>query len=741
MLSEDRLYALYRNTRNICESGDSGDFVECGVAGGGSVLLIALVIKKYSRIPRIVYAFDTFEGMPSPSVEDQSIDGISAADSNWGEGTCAAPTEFVTSILEQFGVDDVVNLRKGLFADTLPVFAQSAPSIVLLHMDGDWYRSTYDILENLFDTLKPNSYVQIDDYGHWLGCRRAVDDFFSRRGWKPDLRLIDYTGRYFFSPANKAMGASVSCEKVLVNIGCGGSHSEKWRNFDLHPTSSNVEKFDIRSGIPLPATSADFVYSSHFIEHLSRQDASFFLRECSRVLRDGGLIRVVIPNLEDIVREYLRCFDGAMAGDQNDILKYEWIIHELLDQLTRHRSGGEMIRYLTTMPDSMRNYVENRVGLWIKNVQRQSVIPEDPADAEQVGRFRLSGEVHRWMYDRYSITKLLKEHGFSEVQVLDFATSQLPDFNTYKLDTIDSLRPRKPDSIYIEAKKVAPRVDPTAGITINERNVSPSSFCTIATRGASLDLQALLASLSMHMPGSRIYVFADSYVANHYDQMPFDLRLDIKWNICLDPYSNLNRGIMEKTGIWSDFQMMKGKVINYALSRKESDVMFLDADIFLTAPIVLSGYSDQVAAVSRHHIMKDLEDQYGIYNGGVLWARRKEVVDFWMSRFSSSRYYDQACLEDVFERFDCLVMGEHQNISPYRLFDAQENYKLIMKKFSYRDNALYFKSKAVEFIHTHLSWREPRNFLAFNSFILNLFKNNKDDPNYRMLEYFTSISN
>jgi O-methyltransferase len=42
--------------------------------------------------------------------------------------------------------------------------------------------------------------VVIDDYGHWEGCKKAVDEFFQERAIKPYLHYIDYTGRYFFKP-------------------------------------------------------------------------------------------------------------------------------------------------------------------------------------------------------------------------------------------------------------------------------------------------------------------------------------------------------------------------------------------------------------------------------------------------------------------------------------------------------------------------------------------------------------
>jgi hypothetical protein len=64
-------------------------------------------------------------------------------------------------------------------------------------MDGDWYQSTLDILENLYDSVVAGGRIQIDDYGHWEGCRRAVHDFEAARGLSLKLNRIDYGGVWF----------------------------------------------------------------------------------------------------------------------------------------------------------------------------------------------------------------------------------------------------------------------------------------------------------------------------------------------------------------------------------------------------------------------------------------------------------------------------------------------------------------------------------------------------------------
>jgi hypothetical protein len=67
--------------------------------------------------------------------------------------------------------------------------------ISLLRLDTDWYESTRCELEYLFPLLSPGGILIIDDYGHWHGCRKAVNEYFSTRGIRIFLSRIDYTGR------------------------------------------------------------------------------------------------------------------------------------------------------------------------------------------------------------------------------------------------------------------------------------------------------------------------------------------------------------------------------------------------------------------------------------------------------------------------------------------------------------------------------------------------------------------
>ncbi len=201
MLSPERLYSLFSHARQILTTGAGGNFVECGVAGGGSSSLLARLIEKYDHSGKIkLFACDSFEGMPEPGAEDVHA-GEAANNTGWGSGTCAAPESSVLGLCEQLGAARRITIVKGYFEETLEKWKEQMSPISFLHMDGDWYSSTRAILTALYDCLLPNAYVQVDDYGHWEGCRKAIQEFEQERGLKFNLTRIDGTGVFFRKPS------------------------------------------------------------------------------------------------------------------------------------------------------------------------------------------------------------------------------------------------------------------------------------------------------------------------------------------------------------------------------------------------------------------------------------------------------------------------------------------------------------------------------------------------------------
>jgi predicted O-methyltransferase YrrM len=195
LLGFERLWSLYSLAKQVCEEDIPGNFVECGVCRGGSSALLAWVIKNYSRRPRKLYAFDTFSGMPDPTEVDRDYRGVAANDTGFGSGALAAPiSENLEVIARELGVWDLIVPVPGLFADTLPTYREQVGEIALLHADADWYQSTMDIFHHFYDQVHSQGFIQIDDYGHWQGCWKAVHDFEQEIGAFFRLHSVDYTG-------------------------------------------------------------------------------------------------------------------------------------------------------------------------------------------------------------------------------------------------------------------------------------------------------------------------------------------------------------------------------------------------------------------------------------------------------------------------------------------------------------------------------------------------------------------
>lgn len=201
-----RLQALVDAVRYCVQRDLPGAFAECGVWRGGSVLTMILTLQSLGRTDRDIYLYDTFEGMTEPTEHDvSSFDGAAldawnaAQDQNeraWSE--LFDPQSFheaaVRETLLSTGYPaERLHFVRGPVEETLP---QRAPDqLALVRLDTDWYESTRHELEHLYPRLARAGVLIIDDYGHWDGARRAVDEYFEGAAKPLLLNRIDYTGR------------------------------------------------------------------------------------------------------------------------------------------------------------------------------------------------------------------------------------------------------------------------------------------------------------------------------------------------------------------------------------------------------------------------------------------------------------------------------------------------------------------------------------------------------------------
>jgi hypothetical protein len=206
MTSAERLIGTIDAVDYVVDRGIEGALVECGVWRGGSVLAMILRLQRLGVRDRDVYLYDTFEGMTAPAEVDTSAFDEPAL-LTWSRARTAGSTAWGYLFEpETFGLHHVqallagtgypserIHFIEGRVEHTLPGTAPA--KIALLRLDTDWYESTRHELVHLYPNVAPGGVLIIDDYGHWDGCRKAVDEYFSSEASPVLLTRIDYTGR------------------------------------------------------------------------------------------------------------------------------------------------------------------------------------------------------------------------------------------------------------------------------------------------------------------------------------------------------------------------------------------------------------------------------------------------------------------------------------------------------------------------------------------------------------------
>ena len=270
----------------------------------------------------------------------------------------------------------------------------------------------------------------------------------------------------------------------MCNIACGNNYINHWINFDYFPHSKFVKKANLLERLPIDNDSANIVYSSHFIEHIPRDLVNGFLEECFRITKSRGVLRLVLPDWEELCSTYLTLRQSG--GSQHE--RADFLMVEMLDQCVRRVSGGELGAYydmLQAQPNAHHDLIEfirRRTGhnfhpmvnvkpgsRWLRfiNTARKihsklerlyirSVISLLPsAFRQQNVSLAGVGENHAWMYDFHTIKHSLSEAGFIDVQRMSATTSNISDFPFIPLDVNPDGLPRKgKESMYIEAVKL-----------------------------------------------------------------------------------------------------------------------------------------------------------------------------------------------------------------------------------------------------------------------------------------------
>jgi hypothetical protein len=183
-LGYDALSDLERTIRRLDAAGVPGIIVEAGCALGGS----SVVLGRAKHPDRPLRVYDVFGMIPPPSDADGEDIHARYETITKGESRGIGGDRYygyednlrdkVADTLRSFGLDlkaRRIELIQGLFQDTLDL----DEPVALAHIDADWYESVMTCLERIAPHLSPGGVLIVDDYDHWSGCRKAVDEYFA----------------------------------------------------------------------------------------------------------------------------------------------------------------------------------------------------------------------------------------------------------------------------------------------------------------------------------------------------------------------------------------------------------------------------------------------------------------------------------------------------------------------------------------------------------------------------------
>jgi SAM-dependent methyltransferase len=192
----------------------------------------------------------------------------------------------------------------------------------------------------------------------------------------------------------------------------------------LQSLPANIFFHNLAQRLPFASDSVDVVYHSHFLEHLDAAQAENFLRETQRVLRPDGLQRIVVPDLETVVRAYLSHL-SLSERDPQEAGRHDAYVAAVIEQCVRREAFGSARQ---------------------KPIQRRM-------ENILLGDARRRGQTHQWLYDKVNLSGRLTGLGFREVRICRYDDSRVPDWARYGLDVNENGGEYKPGSLYVEAIK------------------------------------------------------------------------------------------------------------------------------------------------------------------------------------------------------------------------------------------------------------------------------------------------
>ena len=271
----------------------------------------------------------------------------------------------------------------------------------------------------------------------------------------------------------------------------------------------------------------------------------------------------------------------------------------------------------------------------------------------------------------------------------------------------------------------------------------PSVIATLATGSAISDLKLFLFSLELWNTPT-VYLLCDYEIAS----MDLGYKGQIHVRNGLDAYSGLTRAQMERApgktqNQWTDFMLEKTTLLEWALS-EQRDVLFCDCDICFTGPL-FEIPDGATLAVSQHQIRPQDEARFGTYNGGMIWVTDQAQIDLWRSATKTSRFFEQAAIEDVAAAATSLYkIPRQENYGWWRLFQGVKPANELMGEWTMRwgsnNSGIMIGGQPLGSIHTHFGEVRDAATLQYNRWVLHwLSKLTMHPPAQRLLGFIHGL--
>ena len=275
----------------------------------------------------------------------------------------------------------------------------------------------------------------------------------------------------------------------------------------------------------------------------------------------------------------------------------------------------------------------------------------------------------------------------------------------------------------------------------------PSAIATLATGSAISDLKLFLFTLELwNAEPPTVYLLCDSVIASQN----LEYKGTIHMRSSLDSYSGLTRAQMEhapgKTqNQWTDFMLEKTTLLKWALS-EQPDALFCDSDICFMAPL-FEIPDGSTLAVSQHMIRPQDEARFGMYNGGMIWVSEKTQIDLWITATKTSRFFEQAAIEDVAAATPAISLYKiprQENYGWWRLWQGAKPASELFSEWSMRwrsnNSGIMIGNQPLGSIHTHFGEVRDAATTEYNKWVLNwLSKLTMHPPAQRLLGFIHGL--